>query len=194
MNDDLKTALMTAEASLSAEFGFELDHGRREVVWAALGPRLSATGRQRRGRLAITVARHVLPLWERVWPSNRLPQQLLALADNELVGTSSDLPEELEDVDNLFWDMIAAGEPTALYAGLAALRAWRAARRDEEFDPLRPRFGVPPGRIDFFDLDAAAFAAIAYAGGSYRNTEASPERRREFCLWYLHEAVPSVAE
>ncbi len=63
MNDDLKTALMTAEASLSAEFGFELDHGRREVVWAALGPRLSATGRQRRGRLAITVARHVLPLW-----------------------------------------------------------------------------------------------------------------------------------
>ena len=56
--------------------------------------------------------------------------------------------------------------------------------------------GLPPDTddddLDSDDWDASFMAAMASAGGEVGDPAASDERRRQFWLWYLRDAVPKA--
>ena len=64
-----------------------IPRGRREAIWAALGPRDERSAHARRARLAAQAARRVLSLWEEERPGDHLPHDVLALADAALDGS-----------------------------------------------------------------------------------------------------------
>jgi hypothetical protein len=168
---------------------------RRRAIWLALGGR-DEEGRCARARLSIAAARRVLPIWERLWPFNRLPHDLLDLTDQVCRGdvdphSLTALRDRAEtELDDISW---GSSTKSAVGAGYAALRALDVARGDEPCDLPRPDSAVRDEDLQPRQRDSAYLAAAAAAGGAPWEPRSSADRRRDYWNWWLAEAVPSVA-
>jgi Immunity protein Imm5 len=197
MKEALAMVLQRAAAHVRADPRGALPLGRRETVYAALGPREGPDAddaHRRRARLAIGTCEHVLPLWEQDLPEDRSPRDVLALAAGVLDGATT--PEDARSRAGRLWGRTEnltqlAGEPARLSVGFACAKAVEVAIGDEWFDPVR----LDPQRDDggdLFEVDTAFTAALAAAGGPPWSEDSDAEARREFWLWWL-DAVEEAA-
>jgi hypothetical protein len=188
-------ALRQAEAALETDPRGHLLLPQRRTIWAALGSPDMA-GRRARARLAMTATQRVLPIWQQLWPSNRLPHHLLELAERvcrgELEGaTLREVRDQAEtELDDLSW---AARDAPGIAVGYAAHRALGVAIRDEIFDPAAPDSMALDEDSEPHTRDSAFLASIAVADGPPWAQNSSAERRRLYWHWWLKEAVPEVA-
>jgi hypothetical protein len=171
----------------------------RYAIYTALTIGEPVRGGAARARLDILAVRRVLFCWPHDAGDLRpAPQQLLALAEQLLVGTAdrAGIGKQLNRAHALA--DIAGADPTSpRYCGWcvyeAALRALGSACA---YDQLR-------GGQASYDVancadDASTYAAIAVAGGAWHSghwdwqTEDAQLRRAVFWEWWLREAVPAA--
>jgi hypothetical protein len=192
----LAVAIGQAEEALASDPQGHLPLAQRQAIWAALGP-ADAEGRCTRTRLAVAATRRVLPIWEKLWPANRLPHQLLDLAEQVCRGevdgaTLTELRSRAQtEFDDISW---ASDDKSAVAVGYAAHRALAAAIRDELFDLVQPNTPDRDEDRQPDEHDSAYFAAAAASGGAPWQPGSSAERRRDYWLWWLTEAVPAIAQ
>lgn len=194
---------LISEASLAVHNHpqHDLDLGYRQAIWAALGAlggvsnAIGGIGHKRRAILAVFTARKVMPIWERTWPNDKRPSQILTKAE-QLVHGSEDVKAATEYGDQ-FWTWIeqsigAYEDKIPVYVGASAVKALFVALQDEQFEYTDINFQRTDADVDVYDLDASYFAAAAYANGSIWEPESDSAKRRKFWEWWLNEAVPSA--
>jgi len=183
----------------------------RYAIYTALTIGEPLRGGAARARLDILAVRRVLFCWPPdagdLWPA---PEQLLALAEQLLVGTAdrAGIGKQLNRAHALA-DIAGADVTSPRYCGWcvyeAALRALGSACA---YDQLRA--GRASASYDVADCadDASTYAAIAVAGGAWHpagargradavgrwdwQTEEAQLRRAVFWEWWLREAVPAA--
>jgi hypothetical protein len=183
----------------------------RRAIYNAFGAVETGNAEQARVRLAVMTARHVLPVWQHVWPSDSLPQFALRTADDVLQGRVdaqtvevevSDASEVLEDLRNTREGQVHLD---ALFAGQAAISALakafklcsvvsaHLAARINDYNSY-----IAAEEIDILSWkilwveennDTALWAAAAFAGG-ISDIRPDPAKQRAFWEWWLTEAIP----
>lgn len=191
---DLIAAIDGAARALARDPRGNLERGQRQAVWAALGPR-DSVGRRRRVRLAALAVERAMPVWERAFPGDETPRQLLALAallaagraDPKAARAAREAAFSAMDTRS---DMAQDKMPVAV--GYGAVQALSAALADEVFDPgaLDPQAKDEDAQPE--EHDASYFAAGALSGGPPWEPRSSAEARRELFTWWLREAVPAA--
>jgi hypothetical protein len=172
--------------------------------------RPTGAGFARRIALAELATRHVLPIWERGYPRDQRPYELLDIAQRLVRGEASheeaerawsDLAGDLQDPPD---SDPAAGKFLAelmkpQHAGMAAVRTVVAAMYDVDVDP---DLDHEDHELDVEQWDASYRASLAECGynpgdppyeeGDSGDNAETQERRRQFWRWYLDEAVPAA--
>jgi hypothetical protein len=190
---EIDLAVEEALTALDAAPDGWLDLPDRRRLRQALGPWTSPdtpggpdAGLLRRAELQVACVRRALPSWERAFPNDRRPHDLVVAIMPALRGEVPEahvdtLSAELEaDVDPLGAEEEA--EDGAYFAGLAAVRlptqAW-----DGDLDPAL----YAPDRRDreLDDPRVEALAASALAADHLEDT-------RAFWRWYVTEAFPAA--
>ena len=193
---DLQSRLRAAWRVVQQHPAHALPARNRRALYAALDT--TPAGRTARARLAIRTARQVLPIWQRSWPDDDLPDGLLARAEALLAGTGD--PRRAEHAAEAGMDALrrrcelpdAGFAWPAFFAGRAAVAAvWETLGRNPfrsvvPHDPDTPDEAVP---LD--GLDTAGAAALAVAGASWERTF-DPARRLAFWEWWLRQAIPAA--
>jgi hypothetical protein len=188
---EVDRAIETALAALEAAPDGWLDLPDRRRLRAAFGPWTPPdqggpdAGLLRRAALLVACAERALPRWERDFPDDRRPHELVAAIMPALRG---ELPEERvdaaasalrDDVDRL---AVQPEYVQAFFAGIAAVRlaseAWDGDL-DPEFDPPETRDR---------DLDEPAVEALA----ARALAEGDPAGTRAYWRWYVSEAFPAA--
>ena len=197
MSDELKKVLQVACTELykNAEGELVLCHRRR--IWRAFGPLLRdghravfGIGYRRRIALAIICVRHVLPIWEKVWPDSKAPHDALLKSEQYLEGvTDYKSTRKLQTQIHWMCDNYT-GQDNFIAVGYAAFRVLSTALFDEAYcteDDIDENFMDED--VDPLQRDASFYSAAAYANGAKWQPESSVDRRKEFWEWYLKEAV-----
>lgn len=184
----------------------DLNLGYRQAIWAVFGPRIDVSqmgtnsGYKRRVILSILTARHVLPIWEGVWPDDDTPYRLLKNAEQVLKGTFD--VKMAQDYRDEVWTKLEnlASKPDRqsleyqkpISAGFSAINALCTALQDEEFDSANINCDLTDTDVDAYDNDSSFWAAAAYANGGIWEPKSDAVKRREFWDWWLTKAVPSA--
>jgi hypothetical protein len=181
----------------------DLQLGYRQAIWAAFGPKVGdggtggEVGHRRRTRLAILAGQHVIPIWRSAFPGDTTAEQSLAESENVLKGKMNQ-EAALRHYDQ-FWSYLdgLAHKTTdmAITVGYAAVQALGVAIQDEIFDSDKINYDTM-NIEDMESIDAAYFAASAYAGGPAWETVAGRSgdsgRREQFWVWWLTEAAQAA--
>lgn len=200
---ELTQAIKNAQDAMEHHPQHNLNPGYRQAIWAALGPSIKTSqksgntaGLKRRAFLAILTTRHVLPLWEEARPKDHTPQDLLAEAEQVLNGTMN--KETAWKDRKRFWvyfvDMGNDDEKNQIISGVgfAAVHALTVALQDEKFDPANINYRLTDAHIDPDERDSSFFAVSTYAGGPVSEPASDAEKRRDFWMWWLNQAVPAA--
>jgi hypothetical protein len=144
--------------------------------------------------LACLTADKVLPLWERRFPEDRRPRQLLDLSKAYLRGevSADDLGKQSSELETSITDMTDAEGGSDQYAGLTAVKVSYVAESDEFFSELES--DDDDEDLDVWSWSPGYTASIAYSGGAPFQPESNVSRRREFWRWWLDEAVPNACK
>lgn len=203
LTQSLKKIVEKALEAVHSHRQHDLNLGFRQAIWAEFGPHLKESrskdkvGHQRRTILAIITARHVLPVWECVWPKNDTPHRILEETEKVLKGTLKfSLKEGRERLQDL-WTWLDNMEVSnvqldAFNVGFSAVKAFAVALEDELFDPKDIDYNRTDIDVDAYDADSSYYAAAAYANGSIWESESDASKRKEFWEWWLQEAVPEA--
>jgi Immunity protein Imm5 len=190
---DLDHTIGAALAALEASPDGWLELPDRRRLRAEFGPWTPPyelggpdAGLLRRAALLVACVRLALPAWERDFPQDRRPHELVEATMPALRG---ELPEAdvdrvaralCDDVEPLGADMVR--DPRAFFAGMAAVdltvEAW-----DGDLDP---EFHGPERRDR--DLDGPRVEALAAWAIAFKDHEG----RRAFWRWYVTEAFPAA--
>jgi len=149
-------------------------------------------GLKRRIKLAVLCVEYVMPIWNEVAPEDTTPQDLIKSIDTYLLGKVE--WKTLWNMQNSFWTTLEnysmeARFKTAAYVGFAAINAVVVALFDEETEELDDDGNVILDQdLDLFTWDTSFYAAAAYSENEPEENKI--QKRREFWLWYLNDAVP----
>lgn len=211
LSEPLARAIADSLAAVDKDPRHHLRFGRRNHIYRLMGPEAGpgeppTVPWRRRIGLAISSVERALPVWMVSWPADRRPQRMIELIS--VVLKRSAMPDVVMGERNAFMKALeAAGalgadSSSALLVGLAAIQALNTAifdgsifARGIRWDPHDPE--IEERDADPEDLDAAYFAACATAGGSPdppHEWHSDPDRRREYWIWWLKEAVPAAFE
>jgi hypothetical protein len=193
---------------------------RRLAIYNAFGSQSDLQGQRVRAYLALITARRVLPLWQAAFPSDDMPERMLALAEAVIRGTVDTQvaaremaeawyhnPQSGDSGEYALWHTYCAGE-AALNAVSEALSKNPLADRIQDYtsatnkDPtyIKDAETITDDDLVYGVTDAASSAATAYAGridggdGYLIDSPSHPEKRREFWEWWLTEAIPQAWE
>jgi immunity protein Imm5 of predicted polymorphic toxin system len=193
MSDDLDRAIREGLSALEAAEDGWLDLPDRRRLREAFGPWTPPSepggpdlGLLRRAALKVACAQRAFPAWERRFPADRRPLELIEAVMPALRG---ELPEERvdelgralrEDVEPLG---VASGDDGgSFFAGSAAVHlTWEAW--DGDLDPELD----PPDTRDR-DLDEPQVEALACWALAGEDADA----RRDYWRWYVTEAFPAA--
>jgi hypothetical protein len=131
-------------------------------------------------------------IWEHQFPSEHGPLEVLEIADNYLVtgDRTESLHTKVPEVKSILDDKLLLGPDSfrAVYAGFAC---WAAARNVAYGGQQTANDGDSELEIDPEQWDASFYASLAYAGGAVWEEKAgNPDKRRQFWIWFICEAVP----
>ncbi|RKH88048.1 hypothetical protein D7Y21_16485 [Corallococcus sp. AB045] len=190
----LKSLLQRAIESVRADPVHDLSLGLRRKIWRSLGRELGhGPGYARRVSLALTTARHVLPLWKLRYSQDRTPHTVLDSAEAMRVGRLDKI--EAQALWQRAWDHMVElsssdEDSQGAAAGFSAVQALLTCIDDETFQLTEDDENLRDNQVDAEDMDASMFAAAASAGGPSWDASSDPERRLQFWEWWLSEAVP----
>ena len=192
MSEDVEAAKQRALEALEAAPDGWLELSERRRLRDAFGPWTPPyedggpdAGLLRRAALLVASARRALPAWERAFPGDRRPHELVEAIMPAVRGERAEADVDAaaralrEDVDRLGVDR---ERKEAFFAGMGAVSlGWAAWDGD-----LDPEFYAPEARdSDLDEPPVEALAAWALAGED-------PEARREYWRWYITEAFPAA--
>lgn len=172
----------------------------RKKIWRSFGSYQSnpdsdniTVGLKRRTRLAILCVKKVISIWEKVADDDDRPLEMIDLAERYIEG-SINYSYIYKRWNDFVTDLIyLASDEAFLYAAevvFASTKAVGIVLKDEELIRYEKDTQLDEN-LDSFTWDASYFSAIAYSGsGPWDNTNI--EKRREFWLWYINEAVPQA--
>lgn len=221
MPEKLTTLVTAALAEMRANPSHRLPYQHRREIYGAFENH--QIGRDALGWLAVIAARRVLPIFQRAFPDDALPQQLLDTAVGVLRGqVDEETVEEMQelgynaaghvwgyDEDEMPWNVDMAGG--------AAYHALKEARGQEPLQHLDKIFNLgvvdlasgemvaeypqPISGDQFADeelsqigsSDVAAKAAVAFSCG-VEGPHCDPEKLCAFWTWWLKEAIPEAWE
>lgn len=191
----LKKAIDSAYKAVLSQPEHDLMPAYRQAVYNACGGFNSLTGYRFQTSLAIITARYVLPIWDKVWPEDDFPWQLLDIGQKVYDGTF-DLKAAHK---NWNWEHLIeiSGTPkglkeeSAIAAGMAAYKALGVSLEVDLWDGLD--ISQHTNDLDPWCSDVAQCAADAYSEPSW-TLQFSPAKRQEFWEWWLHEAIPMAWE
>lgn len=210
MPTQLGSAIQAAQAALSNDPNSHLELRHRQPIMAAMGPKMDTSrtngggGYQRRTHLDLLTVRHVLPLWQALWPNNHTPQDLLSQADGLRGGTQAQRDAAYQDIREcwtVFNDFNTEENPNDAKESMvlfAAIKTLCRATYDMSFDPALPPREIKPGQfmldgqIGPLSREAAFDASVAAANGLPWDPTSSPSQRRAYWEWWLREAVPAA--
>ena len=189
-----------------------LEVGIREAILLALGGRNefandadtvsdeeAETGYRRRMDLLLASLEKVLPIWEKSWPDNDFVQRMMAeIRTFPHLHLSNEAQEEMEAA--IYEKLEYADELTNETRSIAGVVAMAAARGlslavydgflSDDIDLARV------DHEDFMANESHFYVAAAFAGGPpypiALSIAGDAEKRKEFWLWWLTEAVPSA--
>ncbi|MBU7005761.1 Imm5 family immunity protein [Phosphitispora fastidiosa] len=202
--EELSKTLNLAYQAMTAHPQHDLNLGYRWLIYEQLGPgkgesrQTGSDGLKKRVNLAISATEKVLPLWGKVYPGNSLPERCIQLANQVLLG-QVDANEAWKQRD-LFWDhLVEMGNKDQANqvvhgAGFSAVQVLNAVLRNERFDSRQINLNLTDADVNPDEMDAAFFAAAAYANGAVWDEASDSLKRREFWEWWLKEAVPLAWE
>lgn len=164
-----------------------------KAFWKAAPDHADAIYRQ----LCLMTAKHVLSLWEEIWPEDRLPHSVLDTIA-QLEAGSLDRLEAEEVAQTIGEELESRTTPTLLHQEISALCAaeavlsslWTALGRSL-FGGVTIESTDTDADIDPWSSDTALWAVTAVAGGVW-DPESNSGKRRAFWLWWLDEVIPSV--
>ena len=143
----------------------------------------------------VITARHVLPIWNTVWPDDTVPANLIDLTVRSLTGEmlrASDQAQLGKADDHLerlgYSAAMAPGRSRAFYAGSATLSTFRIALRGMQFDGVEIRDDFTDDDLDPTCSDPALDAVRAYAGAMWEENN-DAVKRLEFWRWWLRDAL-----
>lgn len=172
-------------------------------LWEALGPvsydvngyAMTTIGLRRRVLLAKLAVEEVLPIWQRSFPTNRLPMRMLSYAD-QVLSNSIDrsnavgiYQEGWVMADNAAagtCDVEEMGDPASL-VGYSACRLLSVSIYDEALFELTDDESNDP-----YLYDPAEYAAAAAAGGFPKDLDSDRQMRLDFWKKYLFEFYPQI--
>ncbi|VBB06148.1 immunity protein imm5 [Lucifera butyrica] len=205
MSTELLVMLDEAKRGVFSHPKGELVLPIRRKVWNKFGEYgakdagkvIQTIGLRRRAELDILCVKHVMNIWNSERPNdNRLIEILKMIDDyfNSNIGKDA-----LRHIKNNFWtdceEMLYENESSmACYVGFATIGAVCTSYLDKSLVSDHIDSRVLDDELDPFSWDASYYAAIAYAGGASTEENSSIDKRREFWLWYLNEAVPKAYE
>jgi len=200
---ELTNQLIRARAEVEQHPIGELSFATRHDVLRAMGPLLAdAEGRhtiigpglRRRTRLAISLVRPVLPLWEAHYPAKH-PHRMLELAQDYIDGRC-DREKLRSEVSAFSGALDTSDTPDKQLAYIAARAAVSAGFVAESDELLEPDEGITKEELedpqDPDHWDCAYWAAGAVSGGMQWEAGFDPVRHKAFWLWYVDTAVPAA--
>lgn len=202
---DLNNILEIAEKNLKTNENGELILPLRKKIWKCLGGykladnvRAEITiGLKRRVELSILCAYKVLEIWENNIKNDDRPRKLLEKAKEYIDGKCSitSIDEVIGDFYTDLEDMMSEETEIITYVGSVILKISALVCYDEVLIKGEHEEALEEDLdddLDFGDWDASFYAALAYAGGAKWQEKSSTEKRREFWMWYIKEAVPKA--
>ena len=169
----------------------------RALVYNLLGSMSEEHSYRRRVRLELLTAQYVLPLWERVWPENRIMRNLIEQAvhfsqgntEVEHIGYAANaVAEQLEAM----WEVSEGSlEVAACFAGEGIIMAAFTIGGLDPFGDIIIDNDMREEDLDDSASDSAKWAAAALAGQVDKES-GDKFVRREFWRWWLYEAIPTA--
>ena len=226
MGRDLPNAIEalvnTAFVEMQADPEHHLPHHRRREIYDAIRAETDHNAGNVLGWLTVITAKHVLPIFEDLFPEETLPRELLDTAIGVLRGQVDDeYAEELQDLgyhaSGHCWGYDEEEMPWN--ADIAAVAAYRALMEVLGYEPLQHldksfilgTIDLDSGNLtenpkpvqgeQFTDVqlctdvnsDTAAPAAVASSCGA-DGPWCDPERLNAFWEWWLEDAIPDAWE
>ncbi|HSE15781.1 MAG TPA: Imm5 family immunity protein [Pyrinomonadaceae bacterium] len=137
-------------------------------------------------------AHKVQNIWERQFPSDRFPTELLRIADSSLIEANDAglLGQMLSESKAALADKLLLGQEyfCAVYAGFAS---WAAARNVVYGSPIISDASSEID-IDPDEWDASFYASLAWSGGAVWEQVADSDKRKEFWIWFINDALPQA--
>jgi Immunity protein Imm5 len=214
---ELQILLKKAQTYMRDHPEDDLPLGYRQAIKMALGPRFdtkqdnlqspASVGYKRRGILAILTARYVLPIWQKVTPTEDATQEDIErgspvrtlveaqkyLTGKLTVGSGKELYRFYSIMWQYVWSLMQTEDIDQTWpvgAGWAALKVLLGMMVDLDIK-------IDLSRTDesIRDIDARDYefhAVVAYANGTPDWPSADQARRQQFWKWWLTEAVPTA--
>lgn len=172
----------------------------RRHIWESFGEfefeskyrALPTTGLKRRVKLASLCVNKVLDIWKKVSQDDN-PIKMLSIAE-QYINFKIDYDTAINKLGSFPDTLINLASDEKFYyvveVGFASTYTVKIALRDEDLLVYGDDTELDDN-YDSFSWDASYYAAIAYSGsGPWDNTNI--DKRREFWLWYINEAVPEA--
>ncbi|WP_252250538.1 Imm5 family immunity protein [Clostridium sp. ZBS13] len=201
----LSDILKIAEESLKLNENGELILPIRKKIWKSFGESKLvdnvkvevSVGLQRRVELALLCADKVLDIWTNNVKNDDRPERLLEKAKEYIDGKCDIrcIDEILGDFYTDLENMMTEETELINYVGSVILRISALVSYDEALIKGAHEEALEEDLdddLDSYDWDASYYTALAYAGGAKWQEKSSSEKRREFWMWYIKEAVPQA--
>lgn len=188
----LAEVIEQARTAVRADLSHTLSPYFRQQIYDAFA--LQPKGREVRSRLEIMTARKVAPFWQEVWPERLLPHHLVQQATDVLEGTahSEAVRAEANDAwveqEKLETQTSDDREARAFYATQATIEAVFYVTGLDRWEGVEIGAHENDADLDPWSSDTALYAAAAYSGAPWNETS-NHDRRLEFWLWWLSEAI-----
>jgi len=207
---EVESMIQEAYARVTSDVEHDFSPFRRQALYEVVAPMSHSPGQQLRTQLEIITIRKVLHFWEQLWPDTQVPHEALAIVEAVLRGTidvevakraawemSEQLDELCAEPEEGFGDTgdFDPAVTAACAVGRGAVRTlWTACGTDPFEDlELNEEDTNNSLSLDPWSSDAARWASDAYAG-VVSLASSSADKRLEFWIWWLHEAIPAAWE
>lgn len=148
-----------------------------------------------RTKLAILCVNKVMPIWNSVLADDTTPVTILENIRDYIAGKQTwdylwEIPNSYCTVlDNY---IINNNYDNAIYVGYASVNALYVVLNDEDFDEDNEE--LLDSDLDPYTWDTAFYSALAYSESELYDKETKIQKRREFWLWYLNEAIAKALQ
>lgn len=201
LSEELLNVLELTRKEVLSHPNGELILPLRRIIWKTFGAfeikekyRASSTiGLKRRLKLATMCVEKVMNIWNEAFPNDKRPMRCIEVA-NEYVTGKTNYESIWNEMSHFVTDLDNQGGEERYYlavpVGRAAISVLDVAIKDESI-LVYGNDSRLDSDYDAYDWDTSFCVAIAYSGsGPWDNTNI--EKRREFWLWYINEAVPEA--
>jgi hypothetical protein len=201
MTNELKDLLNKANYEVNNHPKGQLILPLRKEIYRLMGEHsednegrvLRTDGFLRRLNLAILCVNYVLPVWNSVMPDNNTPDTLLK-SINEYLSGHKDW-DSLWELQNDFWAVLDNymcddnDYGASIYVGHSSINAVMVALNDEDLGE-EDYINIYDEDLDPYTWDTAFYASLAYSENKQYDEGTKIQKRRDFWLWYLNNAVP----